>query len=147
MASVVDKILSPEEQKAVVDAIAFAESNTSGEIRIHVDNKCDGDAIKMAEKLFKALKMYKTKGRNGVLIYVAVESHKLAIVGDVNIDKVVNDSFWNIQKDIMVEHFKRNEYAQGLIAAVTNVGMELKNYFPYDDKGDVNELSNDISHS
>lgn len=147
MASVVDKILSPEEQKAVVDAIAFAESNTSGEIRIHVDNKCDGDAIKMAEKLFKALKMYKTKGRNGVLIYVSVESHKLAIVGDVNIDKVVNDSFWNTQKDIMIEHFKRNEYAKGLITVVTNVGMELKNYFPYDDKGDVNELSNDISHS
>lgn len=146
MASIVDKILTPEQQKAVVKAIATAESNTSGEIRVHIDNKCNGDALKTAEKLFKALKMYKTEGRNGVLVYIAVESHKLAIVGDLNIDKVVDNSFWEIQKDVMVDYFKRNDYAGGLITAVLNVGLELKKYFPYDEKGDVNELSNEISH-
>ena len=61
-----------EEQARIVRAIEEAELNTSGEIRVHVESKCKGDAVSRAIYVFNYLKMYKTAQRNGVLVYVEI---------------------------------------------------------------------------
>ena len=40
------KFFTSEQQKAIQQSIANAELNTSGEIRVHVDDTCKEDVIK-----------------------------------------------------------------------------------------------------
>lgn len=54
----------------MVRAIETAEKNTSGEIRIHLEQVCKGDPYMRAAYVFSKLGMFNTKERNGVLIYM-----------------------------------------------------------------------------
>ena len=103
------------QQEAIQASIATAELNTSGEIRLHVDDKCPGDPVAKAIKVFEKLKMHETELRNGVLIYVAIKDKKLAIVGDKGINEAVSDDFWDAIKNDLVFRFKEGKYTEGLI--------------------------------
>ena len=61
------------------------ELNTSGEIRVHIDDECKEDVLDKATTVFHRLKMNKTELRNGVLFYLAVNDRKFAILGDKGI--------------------------------------------------------------
>ena len=54
-----------------------AETNTSGEIRVHIDNHCKEDVMDRAAWWFAKLEMHKTEQRNGVLFYLAVKDKSL----------------------------------------------------------------------
>ena len=135
-----------EEQQKIVAAIKEAELNTSGEIRVHIENHCKEEALERAAEVFYDLKMNRTAARNGILFYLAVKDHKLAIIGDEGINKEVEHDFWNDIKDEMISNFKENKFAEGLIAGILKCGDKLKEYFPYQND-DVNELSDEISFS
>ena len=135
---------SKEEQQKIVAAIKEAELNTSGEIRVHIENHCKEEAIERAAEVFYDLKMNQTAARNGILFYLAVKDHKFAIIGDEGINKNVEHDFWNDIKDEMIVNFKENRFAEGLIDGILKCGKRLKEYFPYQ-SDDVNELSDDIS--
>jgi len=137
--------LSAEGKQKVVNAIKEAERNTSGEIRVHMENHCREDVLDHAAYLFDKLEMQKTEARNGVLVYIAVKDHQLAILGDSGINKVVPKGFWDDVRDTMVSHFKEDRYADGLAAGIVKAGEQLSAHFPYDKKTDENELSDDIS--
>ena len=139
------KILNTAEEKILVDAIAVAEKNTSGEIRVHIEKTCKGDAIEQAKVVFEKLGMTATEARNGVLIYIAEESHKFAIIGDAGIHEKVGHDFWDQSKDLMLAHFKKGEFVEGIKEAVLSCGEALKKHFPFQNN-DSNELSNDISY-
>ena len=139
------KILNTAEEKILVEAIAIAEKNTSGEIRVHIEKTCKGDALEQAKMVFEKLGMTATEARNGVLIYIAEESHKFAIIGDAGIHEKVGADFWDHSKDLMLQHFKKGEFVEGIKEAVLACGEALKKHFPYH-KNDSNELSNDISY-
>lgn len=135
----------PEEQaRQVVDAIRTAEKDTSGEIRVHIERVCKGDPLKRAVALFNALKMYRTAARNGVLVYLAYESRKVAIIGDKGINDVVPEGFWDAAYGEMATKFREGDFAGGLCGAVRTIGRSLKEYFPYMED-DVNEQSDEIS--
>lgn len=136
--------LTDEERQEVVSAIQSAEKATSGEVRIHIENKCSGDPKEPALKAFHKLGMTATKARNGVLIYVAVESHKLAILGDKGINDVVPEGFWEDVIAVIKEQFAEGNFCAGLCKGLEMVGEKLKAYFPYQ-SDDVNELSDEIS--
>jgi uncharacterized membrane protein len=135
---------SKEEQQKIVAAIKEAELNTSGEIRVHIENHCKEEALERAAEVFYDLKMNQTAARNGILFYLAAKDHKFAIIGDEGINKNVEHDFWNDIKDEMVAMFKENKSAEGLIAGILKCGKRLKEYFPYQ-SDDVNELSDEIS--
>lgn len=139
------KILNAAEEKILVDAIAVAEKNTSGEIRVHIEKTCKGDAVEQAKVIFEKLGMTATEARNGVLIYIAEESHKFAIIGDAGIHEKVGHDFWDHSKDLMLQHFKKGEFVEGIKEAVLSCGEALKKHFPFQNN-DSNELSNDISY-
>ena len=62
-----------EEQHNIVAAIKEAELNTSGEIRVHIENHCKEEALERAAEVFYDLKMDRTAARNGILFYLAVK--------------------------------------------------------------------------
>jgi uncharacterized membrane protein len=135
---------SDKDQAQIVSAIQLAEKETSGEIRVHIESTVSIDPIERAKEVFFELGMHQTELKNAVLIYLAFNDHKLAIIGDEGIHQKVGNDFWQSEKDLMVSHFKKNEYALGLSLAIEQVGEKLKVHFPYQ-KADVNELSDTIS--
>ena len=128
----------------VLNAIKQAETDTSGEIRVHVENHCKGDLMDRAATVFSVLNMHKTALRNGVLFYLAVKDRKFAILGDVGINKVVPADFWEQIKLQVKIQFSNQLFAAGLAEGIVTAGEQLQKHFPYqcDDK---NELSDDIS--
>jgi len=133
-----------ESRLAEIDlAIKAAEKNTSGEIRLYVEDKCKEDVLDHAAFLFAELEMHKTKLRNGVLFYLAMQDHKFAILGDGGINAKVEDDFWDYIKTEMVTCFKESRFAEGLEKGISMAGKALAEHFPYQDD-DVNELSDDI---
>lgn len=142
--SEVEDFLTPAEEQEIVQAIAMAEKNTSGEIRVHIENHSETPPIARAQEVFDFLKMYQTDARNGVLFYVGVADKHFAIIGDIGIDDVVESDFWDSTKDLVIEHFKAKKYKEGLVQGILRAGERLKTFFPFD-TDDINELSNEIS--
>ena len=139
-----DRFLTAEQQMTVVNAVRLAEKGTSGEIRIHIDGRCNGDPVKRAEDVFGKLGMHRTELRNGVLIYLACNSKVFAIVGDKGINDIVPEGFWTDITEMMGNEFRNGRFAEGLEKAAVMVGEKLKEYFPYQ-TDDVNEQPDDIS--
>mgnify|MGYP001819837081 CR=1 FL=1 len=140
----VHNFFTKEQREDIVLAIKSAELDTSGEIRVHIEAKCKGDAKDQAAYLFKKLEMHKTEQRNGVLFYLAVKNRKFAILGDVGINQAVPENFWDRIRDQMLDNFRDNHFAEGLSEGITQAGKQLKAHFPYQ-KDDKNELPDDIS--
>lgn len=142
--SKVEDFLTPEEEGEIVKAISQAEKNTSGEIRVHIENHSEKPPLERAQEVFNFLGMDNTFMRNGVLFYVGVSDHTFAIIGDEGIDKVVEDDFWDCTKDTVISHFKEKKYKDGLVAGILRAGERLQQYFPFE-SDDTDELSNEIS--
>ncbi|WP_299113109.1 TPM domain-containing protein [uncultured Winogradskyella sp.] len=140
----IENFLTASEEDAIVAAIRDAEKDTSGEIRVHIEQNCTGDVFKHAMEVFHYLKMDNTKEQNGVLIYVAVDKKSFVIYGDKGINEAVGKDFWDATKDSIAAHFKNGEFAQGLIEGIKKSGQQLSKYFPWF-HGDSNELDNSIS--
>lgn len=134
-----------QEQQLLVDAIATAELKTSGEIRLHISNFCFGSEIKAAEKVFTKLKMHQTKERNGVLIYIATFSRKVAVVGDEGIHQKLGNEFWQKVVNQLIQKFKENKKAEALSECIIECGEQLGKFFPRQ-SDDKNELTNTISY-
>lgn len=139
-----EKYLSEENKLQIKNAIRVAETNTSGEIRVHIEKFCKDDVLDRAAYIFAKLEMHKTKLRNGILFYIAFEDHKFAILGDAGINQKVAENFWDEIKDMMLDKFKQGDFAGGISKGVIKAGEQLKAYFPYE-MDDVNELSDEIS--
>jgi len=139
------KFFSKDEETTIVEAIRRAELATSGEIRVHVEVGAEGPAISVAERVFRQLGMNETADRNGVLILLEVDRREFAIIGDEGIDRVVSEDFWDTERDVMQQHFRRGEFTRGIELAIEQVGAKLKKFFPYQ-TDDVNELPDEISY-
>ena len=140
-----DFSLKTEDENEIVEAIRTAEKSTSGEIRIHLEKTAGSqDIFERAMEVFHQLKMDNTKEENGVLIYVATEDRNFVIYGDKGINDKVEDDFWESTKDVILNHFKKGDFKQGLVDGILMAGEQLKRHFPWQED-DQNELSDQIS--
>ena len=140
-----DFSLKTEDENEIVEAIRTAEKSTSGEIRIHLEKTAGfQDIFERAMEVFHQLKMDNTKEENGVLIYVATEDRNFVIYGDKGINDKVEDDFWESTKDVILNHFKKGDFKQGLVDGILMAGEQLKRHFPWQED-DENELSDQIS--
>jgi len=136
---------SPDESRLIVEAIQNAERQTSGEVRVYVESRCRFvDPLDRAAELFFGLKMDQTAERNGVLVYVAIKDHQLAILGDTGIHQKVGDEFWRKEVAKMISEFNGDNYAAGITKVVNDIGIALHLHFPYQGTKDKNELPDDI---
>ena len=136
---------TPAEEARIEAAIALAEGMTSGEIRLHVEDHCHGDALAHARRSFDRLGMHQTEERNAVLIYVALADHQVAIYGDEGIHSTVGLNYWAGLIEIIIGHARLGDLTSGLEEAILELGNILKKYYPFQ-HGDVDELDNAISY-
>lgn len=141
-----EELLTEEQEQRVIEAINNAEQQTSGEIRVHIEHHCKREPLERAARIFHELGMDQTKLENGVLIYIASDDHKAAVYAGKGIHEQVEEDFWSDVLDTLISHFKENDYETGIEKTIQKVGKKLQELFPYQQKGDLNELSNDISY-
>lgn len=137
-------ILSPADKKTIKKALDKAEQSTSAEIRVHVDRHCKLDPMNRAVQIFQWLKMHKTKLRNGVLIYIAVEDKKMAIIGDIGINQHLTSSFWESTKTTMISHFQQDSLTKGILVGIEKVAEAVQPFFAASSVY-VNELPNEVT--
>jgi uncharacterized membrane protein len=139
-----EESFNEQQRLDIQNAIAEAEKNTSGEIRLFIEDTCKEKVLDRAAFIFKELKMDETAERNGVLFYLAMKSQKFAILGDEGINQKVHKDFWHDIKHAMHHHFVDGNFAEGLSKGIRMAGEALSKHFPYKDGGDVNELPDEI---
>jgi uncharacterized membrane protein len=139
-------LFSPDDLDAIARAVGVAEAATSAELRVHLERRVPAgtDPLVRAREVFAALGMHRTAQRNGVLIYLGVEDHKLAIVGDEGIHAKVGPQYWEHVRDLMLERLRTGAARDAVLAAVGDVGSVLQRYFGQR-PDDTNELSNEVS--
>ena len=127
----------------IVEAIARAESDTSGEIRVHVTRSEPADIESRARERFDKLGMTGTAQRNAVLFYIAPRIRKFQILGDTGVHEKCGDNFWNATAQEMEDSFRKGQFSNGVVAGINRIGEILKAHFP---KGAENsdELPNTI---
>ncbi len=145
------RVFTEADLDAIAAAVRDAERGTSAEIRVHVERRVGHglrrrttDPMERARQVFAALAMHRTAHRAGVLVYLAIEDRKLAIVGDEGIHARVGDDSWTGVRDRMVERLRAGAVRGAVIGAVSEVGTSLARFFPRG-PDDVDELPDDVS--
>jgi len=101
--------------------------------------------IKTARALGRAIDLFKvgaerrTHGRTGILIYLSMQEHRAEIVADEAIVGKVVPETWGEAMAAMLAEIKQGRCADGMIAAVEQVGAVLAEHFPRAED-DTNEL-------
>ena len=139
--------ISDDQIARIENAVRAAERRTSGEVRVHIEEKrpAGQDALARAVEVFHSLGMAGTAQRNGVLFYVATETRNFAVIGDAGIDAAVPAGFWDDVRDRVLTDFRRAHYADGLVAGLALASEQLAHYFPHDPATDRNELPDSVS--
>ncbi|WP_298197396.1 hypothetical protein [Novosphingobium sp.] len=81
----------------------------------------------------------RTTGRTGVLIYLSMAEHRAEIVADETIAGKVPADIWGAALAAMLVEIKAGRMADGLVAAIGQVGVVLAEHFPRSED-DRNEL-------
>jgi uncharacterized membrane protein len=139
--------LTREDEVRILAAIREAEMRTSGEVRVHVEEKFKGEPFERAEWWFHKLKMHKTAERNSVIVYICLQSKMFAIFGDKGIHEKVGAAFWQKLVMEMENNFRDGRVTEGIIETVHEISDALAMHFPYQKETDVNELSDEVSYS
>lgn len=81
----------------------------------------------------------RTSGRTGVLIYLSLAEHRAEIIADAAIASKVSPETWGHAMKAMLDPLRQGRMAEGMAAAVAEVGKVLSQHFPRD-ANDINEL-------
>jgi uncharacterized membrane protein len=141
-----EAFLDAVDDARVVAAIRDVESRCRAEVRVHVTDDPVADVERAAAETFEKLGMTATAERNGVLVYVAPETQRFAVLGDRGIDGASAPGFWSAVTERMQALFRERRFTDGIVAGVLAVGKELERSFPRRaDESDRNELSDAVS--
>lgn len=100
-------------------------------------------AHEAALREFTARGLTRTKGRTGVLLYVALQERYAEIIADTGIDGLVDQETWRAIIEPLIAAAREDRLTEGLIAAVDGVGAVLAQHVP-PVPGDVDELQNKV---
>jgi putative membrane protein len=92
-----------------------------------------------ALRYFKVGAESRTSGRTGILIYLSLAERMAEIVADDAIHSAVAPEVWGEAMAHLVAEVREGRIADGMIAAVSDVGAILATHFPRS-QDDVNEL-------
>ena len=147
----VRKVFTERDLEEIAAAVGRVERVAAAEVRVHLERYVHHrrgetpDPLRRAQDVFHHLGMHKTRHRNGVLVYLALEDRKLAIVGDEGIHARVGDEYWSGIRDTMVRHLRAEAARDAVVHAVDDLGRMLARHFPPGPGDDPNELSNEVS--
>ncbi len=141
-----DKIFDKQACLRIENAIEQAETNTSGEIHVHVAKHSKPQVIDSAIETFNALGMQNTRLRNGVLFFFATKDRRFAVIGDKGINDIVGQNFWDDIVKTISQAFATGTPIDGICQSILLCGDKLRQFFP-PLPDDTDELPNEVSFS
>ena len=120
--------MTREQRAAVTHAIAAAEDGTTGRIAVRVIPDKAVDAFERAKHEFGRTGLHRHEEGNAVLVLVAPNARRFAVVGDRAMHARVGDAFWQEVVEQSRPHFARGA-TDGIVYAVGRVGEALHAHF------------------
>ncbi|UNW07246.1 TPM domain-containing protein [Acinetobacter variabilis] len=142
------RFFSKQDQHAIALAVEEAEHGHVGEIQVVIEGSLPSrsayyqDTLCRARQLFAELGVWDTEHNSGVLLYLNLCDHKVEIVIDRGIKQATTQDVWDQICQNIIQQLKRQQYKNGVILGVKQIGQILNQY--YDRKMDdlKNELGN-----
>jgi uncharacterized membrane protein len=134
--------------KAIQTAIARGEDAHRAEIRLVVEPALSAQEVlagvttrQRARELFSDYRIWDTEENCGVLIYVNLADHKVEIVADRTVNRLVTAAEWQDICRAMTKEFARGAFEESTIAALKQLNTLLQERFPSTGER-PNQLSN-----
>lgn len=89
--------------------------------------------------LFRTGAEKRTAGATGVLLYLSLDEHRAELIAEAAIHRRVSADIWGHAMAVLIGAVKDGRPADGMAAAVGEIGVVLAEHFPRADD-DVNEL-------
>jgi uncharacterized membrane protein len=126
------KLLAALDVARIEDAIRAAEAACAIELRISIAGLFWGDADKMARRAFARLGIEQTRGRNGVLVFLAPWRRKVVVLPDAGITAKIpeNAPIWSTAVTTITSAFRDARFTDGLVAALADLARGLSAAFP-----------------
>lgn len=123
--------------KAIEAAIAAGETLHRAEVCLIVEAALPLQAImhgvtarERASALFTQHRIWDTEENCGVLIYVNLADHKVEIVTDRAVGRLILASDWQAICHAMAQGFARGTFHDSTLAALTRINALLQQHFP-----------------
>jgi uncharacterized membrane protein len=137
------KYVSEDTLDAIARAVQDAEETTSAQIVVHIVRNLlpMEDLRSRALRAFFQLGVDRTRGRNGVLLFVVMKKRRFEIVTDEGVERVVSRDVWPALASELSRTIAREGFEKGIRLGVARIGEVLAPKFPRE-KGtvDANEL-------
>ena len=133
----VQRVFARADLASIGAAIATCEKSHRGELRFVVEGPLplsvlwrDTPSRARAAELFAQQRVWDTEENSGILIYVQLVDRKVEILADRGIAARVPQAEWDAICRAMEASFRRGEWRQGALQAVTRAGELLTTHFP-----------------
>lgn len=127
----------------ITAAIQALEQRTSGELRVLVTGQPVADALSAAWEAFSRLGMDRTSQRHGVLIFVAPEAQKFALLPDEGYADKTPPGWWQEQADQVHRGFQTGDYTGTVVQVIAAIADLMARCFPRGPE-DENELPDEV---
>jgi uncharacterized membrane protein len=124
-------------------AIARAERTAAVELRVSVAGLFWGAPQRVAERAFARMGMTGTRGRNGLLLFIAPWRRRVVVLADRGITEKVAATLWSGTVETITAAFRQERFTDGLVAAIDALAAALAPHLP-PVPGDTNELPDRI---
>lgn len=122
--------------EATLDAIARAvhegEEKTSAQIVVHIVGRLlpMEDLRARALRAFFQLGVHRTRGRNGVLLFVVMRKRRFEIVTDEGVERVVARDIWPTLATEISTTISGHGFEKGICLGIKRIGEVLASKFP-----------------
>lgn len=96
-----------------------------------------------AWEAFSRLRVGRTAGGTGILLYLSLFERMVCVVGDEPVAQKLDQKAWDEVRDSLVAGIRSKRHAEALCQAIARCGELLSKHFPLQ-PGDVNELTNEL---
>ena len=133
----VQRVFARGDLATIGSAIAACEKSHRGELRFVVEGALPLSTLRLdlsprqrAVELFAQQRVWDTAENTGTLIYVQLVDRKVEILADRGIAACVPQAEWDAICRAMEASFRRGEWREGALQAVTRAGELLARHFP-----------------
>lgn len=122
---------------AIAKTVAEGEDRHRGELRVAIESRLPFSAVAAgmtardrAALVFSHLRVWDTDENCGVLLYVLLAEHRIEIVADRGIAKVVSPAEWEAITTHMRDEFAQGHFREAVQTGVAEAGALLAKHFP-----------------
>jgi len=120
---------APDVLAAIAERIRECERDHSGELVVAIEAASpvhERDSRMRALEVFGRLRVWDTEGRSGVLLYLALDRHRIEIIADRGI--CAENHEWENVCARLRARLAEKAYAEGILAAIDDVEAIMRRY-------------------